>query len=81
MTGPQHYRRAEQLLREVRDGHQEGTDVAAILAAAQVHATLASAAATAMNDFGTDEHGGGMPLPDLNEWREAVGVNLQENAS
>jgi hypothetical protein len=41
MTGPEHYTRAEQLLREVRDGHQEGTDVAAILAAAQVHATLA----------------------------------------
>lgn len=48
MTGPEHYTRAEQLLREVRDGHQEGTDVAAILAAAQVHATLALAAATAL---------------------------------
>ncbi|MEV6014675.1 hypothetical protein [Streptomyces sp. NPDC051997] len=45
MTGPEHYTRAEQLLREVRDGHQEGTDVAAILAAAQVHATLALATA------------------------------------
>jgi hypothetical protein len=45
-TGPEHYTRAEQLLRETRDGHQEGTDVAAILAAAQVHATLANAAAT-----------------------------------
>jgi hypothetical protein len=43
MTGPEHYTRAEKLLREVRDGHQEGTDVAAILAAAQVHATLALA--------------------------------------
>lgn len=48
MNGPEHYTRAEQLLREVRDGHQEGTDVAAILAAAQVHATLALTAATAM---------------------------------
>lgn len=46
MTGPEHYTRAEKLLREVRDGHQEGTDVAAILAAAQVHATLALATAT-----------------------------------
>jgi thioredoxin-like negative regulator of GroEL len=50
MTGPEHYTRAEQLLREVRDGHQEGTDVAAILAAAQVHATLADAAASALID-------------------------------
>jgi thioredoxin-like negative regulator of GroEL len=49
MTGPEHYTRAEQLLREVRDGHQEGTDVAAIIAAAQVHATLAQAA-TALID-------------------------------
>lgn len=49
MTGPEHYVRAEQLLREVRDGHQEGTDVVAILAAAQVHATLADAAATALS--------------------------------
>jgi hypothetical protein len=48
MTGPEHYARAEQLLREVRDGHQEGTDVAAILAAAQTHATLAHAAAAAL---------------------------------
>jgi hypothetical protein len=47
MTGPEHYTRAEQLLREVRDGHQEGTDVAAIIAAAQVHATLALVAAQA----------------------------------
>lgn len=49
MTGPEHYIRSEQLLREVRDGHQEGTDVAAILAAAQVHATLAHAAASALS--------------------------------
>lgn len=65
-TGPEHYTRAEQLLREVRDGHQEGTDVAAILAAAQVHATLANAAATALNDNSADE--GGMPLDDYDAW-------------
>jgi hypothetical protein len=44
MTGPEHYRQAEQLLHELRDGHAEGTDVPGILAAAQVHATLALAA-------------------------------------
>lgn len=47
MTGPEHYTRAEQLLRTLRDGYQEGSDTAAILTAAQVHATLALAAATA----------------------------------
>lgn len=50
-TGPEHYIRTEQLLREVRDGHQEGTDVAAILAAAQAHATLALTAATEAADI------------------------------
>jgi len=66
MTGPEHYIRAEQLLREVRDGHQEGTDVAAIIAAAQVHATLADAAASALS-----EPGRSAPralIPDLNAW-------------
>ncbi|RMB85592.1 hypothetical protein [Streptomyces shenzhenensis] len=72
MTGPEHYTRAEQLLREVRDGHQEGTDVAAILAAAQAHSTLALAAATALNDHSADE--GGMPLLDHRAWAEAAGV-------
>ncbi|MFL4904630.1 hypothetical protein ACJ6WF_15950 [Streptomyces sp. MMS24-I2-30] len=72
MNGPEHYTRAEQLLREVRDGHQEGTDVAAILASAQVHATLALAAATALNDNAADA--GGLPLEDFRAWAEAAGV-------
>lgn len=72
MTGPEHYARAEQLLREVRDGHQEGTDVAAILAAAQAHASLAQAAATALNDNAADA--GGLPLEDFTAWAEAAGV-------
>ena len=72
MTGPEHYIRAEQLLREVRDGHQEGTDVAAILAAAQAHSTLALAAATALNDNAADA--GGMPLEDYHAWTKAAGV-------
>lgn len=67
MTGPEHYRRAEQLLREVRDGHQEGTDVAAILAAAQVHATLAHTAATALYSH-EDGEGGGQPIHDYQAW-------------
>ena len=44
MTGPEHYLEAEDLLKEV-DGL--GNDTANHLALAQVHATLALAAATA----------------------------------
>lgn len=72
MTGPEHYTRAEQLLKEVRDGHQEGTDVAAILTAAQVHATLAQAAATALNDNAADA--GGLPLEDFDAWVNVAAV-------
>lgn len=73
MTGPEHYTRAEQLLREVRDGHQEGTDVAAILAAAQAHATLAQAAATAM----AGRHDG-MHSADFEAWDLVAGVPVTD---
>jgi hypothetical protein len=76
MTGPEHYIRAEQLLREVRDGHQEGTDVAAIIAAAQVHATLAQAAATALYTQ-EDGEGGGQPMHDYNAWMKAASAHPQ----
>jgi hypothetical protein len=52
MTGPEHVRRAEQLAAEAAKhlGHGEGQDTAALWAAvAQVHATLALAAATTLN--------------------------------
>ncbi|MFE1849925.1 hypothetical protein [Streptomyces sp. NPDC059489] len=74
MTGPEHYTRAEQLLREVRDGHQEGSDVAAILTAAQVHATLALAAATAMGAPVDGEADSGLPPQDAKAWNKAAGV-------
>ncbi|MEU0207407.1 hypothetical protein [Streptomyces canus] len=77
MTGPEHYIRAEQLLREVRDGHQEGTDVAAILAAAQVHATLAHGAATAMGTALDGEPESGLPPRDAEAWYAAAGVKPQ----
>jgi hypothetical protein len=51
MTGPEHFRRAEQLAAEAAKhlGQGEGQDTAAVWAAvAQVHATLALAAATAL---------------------------------
>ena len=70
MTGPEHYTRAEQLLREVRDGHQEGTDVVAILNAAQVHATLALAAATALIEPGRAAPRAS--VPDMKAWAAAA---------
>lgn len=74
MTGPEHYTRAEQLLREVRDGHQEGTDVAAILAAAQAHATLALAAVTATSASLDGEPDSGMPHSEATAWWDPVGT-------
>jgi len=46
MTGPEHYREAERLLAEVAESNAE--TAAPAHAAAQIHATLALAAATAL---------------------------------
>lgn len=70
-TGPKNYRCAEELVRSVRDGRQIGDDVAQILAAARVRATLAPAA-TALNDHSADE--GGMPLADYDAWTKVASV-------
>ena len=51
MTGPDHFQEAERLL-AVCAGPQRGSELdAACTAAAQVHATLALAAATALGDY------------------------------
>ena len=54
MNGPEHFRRAEQLAAKAAEylGQGDGQDSAAVWAAvAQVHATLALAAATAAEDM------------------------------
>jgi hypothetical protein len=51
MTGPEHYREAEQLLGARRSG-ESAEDAASRLAEAQIHATLALAAATALAQSG-----------------------------
>lgn len=66
MNGPEHYREAERLLTRAADAE---TAVALyLLSRAQVHATLALAAAT------VDASGFGVPGEVRNEaaWREAV---------
>jgi hypothetical protein len=56
MTGPEHYLEAERLIAMAREshhadlyGHESDAQSALILADAQVHATLAAAAATALS--------------------------------
>lgn len=64
MTGPDHYRQAEELMGALvgRDrGSVPGEE--GIVAEAQVHAILALASATALHE----EHG------DIRAWREATG--------
>ena len=64
MTGPGHYREAERLL-TVCAGDQRGTALdAACTSAAQVHATLALAAATALSY--------GLPPADWRAWNAAA---------
>ena len=66
MTGPEHYREAEQLLNEADD---DSTIVPAdLIAQAQVHATLALAAATALV-AGDDGRTG---LSDYDAWSEVA---------
>jgi hypothetical protein len=59
MTGPEHYAEAERLL-AVADRHTRGVtynqEWTLTLTAAQVHATLALAAATAVGTAGPDGH-------------------------
>lgn len=46
MTGPEHYRQAEQLVDDALNLELDAVDVVTMVAAAQAHATLALAAAT-----------------------------------
>jgi hypothetical protein len=56
MTGPEHYREAERILTEVSAGELDASvlDRDQLLIAAQVHALLASAAATAVSSSSLD---------------------------
>jgi hypothetical protein len=66
MTGPDHYRKAEELAAKADEyvGRGEGQESAAVWAAvAQIHATLALAAATAL----------GTRSPDGQAWADVAG--------
>lgn len=72
MNGPQHYSASEKLLTAALTvaGDMPIEDVQATVEMAQVHATLALAAATAMN--GIDR----MDEDDFREWDKVAGVQL-----
>jgi hypothetical protein len=74
MTGPEHYRQAEELIAEARKvrrtGGEEASDrFARAITEAQVHAILAVAAASALDSV-TDSHG----------WHEAAGTKPSDSA-
>ena len=76
MTGPEHYQEAERLLQP--DGESYNAPARqAKLAEAQIHATLALAAATALGATQIP-HGSGyftsMPWRDSEAWQDAMGV-------
>jgi hypothetical protein len=65
MTGPEHYHEAQQLLADPNYGEPKGIGRSETIAAAQVHATLALAAATALV---------GDSPQDVQAWRRAAGA-------
>jgi len=84
-TGPQHYRQAERLAEQADAWMNADTGWKAHLStderiarrnadllAGLLHAVLADAAATALNDHSHSE--GGMPLEDYDAWVKAAGV-------
>lgn len=67
MTGPENYREAEQIIAEYEAIVEQGGDPGDMLQIAQIRATLALAAATALAAMGD-----GMPTPDYTAWHAVV---------
>ncbi|MFI9079173.1 hypothetical protein ACIGW8_22335 [Streptomyces sioyaensis] len=80
-TGPEHYREAERLAgRAHHFTYGDGADPvtgAALAAEAQVHATLALAAATAMGAPIDGEPDSGLPQREAEAWYEVAGTKPQ----
>lgn len=70
MNGPQHYAAAQGLL--ARSDEVDQVDAALLVAQAQVHATLAAAAATALGL--SDGGGAGMRGADAEAWERSCSV-------
>lgn len=74
MTGPEHYRKAEALLADAERYSRAGAGVGEMVSVAQVHATLALAAATGL----TRERV--LPLADYKAWSKAAGEKHEEGS-
>lgn len=74
MTGPEHYRKAEEQLKEASEAPEGGSVENFLLASAQVHATLALAAVTAHHMVATS-------VDDREEWSKAIGSNGQSDVA
>jgi hypothetical protein len=73
MTGPEHYREAERLIKYangIPDGFP-GDEYAQTIQTAHVHATLANAAATALTGIGPE---GPIFALDVSAWYRAAGT-------
>jgi hypothetical protein len=70
VTGPEHYREAEQALELATQASPDPEVAALLIAGAQAHATLAAAAATAMSGF--SEHG--LRREDWSAWDRVCGA-------
>lgn len=89
MTGPEHYKAAEEILADIAITEKEfatadvmssglrakyAADRQAAIDIAQVHATLADAAATAMASMPRDHASSGMDRSDFNAWDDVAGT-------
>lgn len=79
MTGPEHYAEAERLMVRLAEisntpGPVDRKATLVISSVAQVHATLALAAATAMGAGRADTENGAMDAVDFRAWDEVAGV-------
>jgi len=66
-SGPEHYREAERLITDANHAGPDDLAHARAIAAADVHAALALAAATALSAYGT------MPVAEYQAWRDVCG--------
>ncbi|MFD4672380.1 hypothetical protein ACFWNN_21810 [Lentzea sp. NPDC058450] len=80
MNGPEHYAAAQEYLAAAKADGVEPGGAASNLAIAQVHATLALAAATAMAGSVVTAHGAvktALPAVDGKAWQAVAGVSVQ----
>jgi len=82
MTGPEHYTAAEELMTDAEQIAEQGGDIGHLLTAAQVHATLALAAATAQGALvgSTPEGLEGMSERDMHAWNDVAGTTATTKA-